>query len=199
MFRSRSIVFAAVTAVVVSGQSATGQAQIQLSNYLDTTQMRISAQLLNEKQPADLVQRTLIQDRQIVEQSAGAISETFTALRYSPDEVVRGVGATWYAQRVGKKALPLTVPLTSRVLQVRAKDMGRLFVSSLPDQATVFVDQDRQGELTNAVTFPDVGQRRVRVEKAGLQPAETLCLIQRDIRHTFTATLLISGSTATCR
>jgi hypothetical protein len=199
MFNSRALGFLVLLGVLTAPRTAAAQQPLQLSNYLDVTQMRISSRLLNDKQPPELVARTLAQDRRIVEQSAAAVSGIFKDAKYSSDEATRGVGWNWYSTRVGKRALTLQVPLSQAVLQTRATDMGRLFISSQPDQAVVFIDQDRQIDPTNSDTFPDVGRRVVRIEKAGFQAAEAVCMILRDVRHTFTATLLPSGSTASCK
>lgn len=199
MFRISLGGLTALTAVLMSTGTGTAQAPLQLTSHLNTTQTRISTQLLTNNQPAELVKQVLAKDRIVVQESAGPLTDAFRTAKYSIDETVRGIGSTWYSLRVGKGALPLTTPLSSGILQSKAKEMGRLFVTSQPDQATIFIDREQWGEPTNADTFPDVGQRIVRVQKAGLQPAETTCAIKRDVKSTFTATLLASGSTATCK
>jgi hypothetical protein len=188
-----------VAVVLISSAISMAQQPLQLTNYLNTTQERISARLLATKQPAELVKEVLANDRRVVQENAGPLSDVFRMSKFSNDETVRGIGSTWYSLRLGSRALPLTMPLTSGILQSKAKDMGRLAATSQPDQATIFIDRDQQNERTDTKDlFPDVGERTVRVEKPGYEPAEAKCVIKRDVMSTFKATLMAKGSTASC-
>ncbi len=88
--------------------------------------------------------------------------------------------------------------LSRNIIQMKAAKLGKLVVNSVPNGADIFVDEAKWPGTTNNEGFADVGQRRVRVQKGGLQPAETMCNVMRDRVATFSAKLLASGSQADC-
>jgi hypothetical protein len=189
------VLFASLYPIAAPGQRV---GTLQASKDVTLIEKDIAQQLLKE-QSAAVVNEALSRDRRVIENTAPEVVNDFKRAGYSSDDATSGLAWSWYWLRVGKGSLPLGEELSANIVQKKATQMGKLVVNSDPDGAAIFVDEAEWPDSTKADGFADVGQRRVRVQKRELQPAETMCDVMRNRVATFSARLLASGSRADCK
>jgi hypothetical protein len=168
------------------------------SQNVSVMQKSIGQELAKKQDPA-YVYGALVRDRKVLTMVEPQVVKRFKAAGYSSDEAQWGLAWSWYWLRLGTGSLPLEKGLSAAVIQEKAEKLGRLVVNSDPKGADILVDQVKWPAGTNSEGFADIGQRRVRVEKFGTQPAESLCDVHRDRIATFTSTLTASKSNAECK
>lgn len=145
------------------------------------------------------VNQALARDRSVVEKAAPQVIDAFKREGYSAHHAVSGLAWSWYLLRVGETSLPIGKDFSAGLIQMKASKLGKLVVSSEPDGAAISVDEVTWPEETNTEGFADVGQRRIRVQKPGLDPAQQTCEVRRNRATTFSARLRVSGSEAECK
>jgi len=171
---------------------------LKASQNVSVMQKRIEQELAKEQDSA-YVNGALARDRRVLTMAEPQVVKGFKAAGYSQDEAEWGLAWSWYWLRLGKGSLPLKKGLSPAVIQEKAEKLGKLVVNSDPKGADILVDQVKWPAGTNSEGFADIGQRRVRVEKSGTQPAESVCDVHRDRVATFTSTLTASKSHAECK
>lgn len=203
LWRSNSTLLAVVlagglAAKVLSAQSVTTLQSGAKARAIDKIQDSLATRL-GYLQEASVVKSRLAADRVTIEQAASTVIPAFRSAGYSDQEAISGLAWTWYQLRAGPDAVPLTAGLSVRIIQEKAVSQGRLIVTSKPAGAAISVDRIDWPGATNAEGFADVGKRRVRVARDGLEPAEGICDVGRDRIATFSATLKKKGSEAQCK
>lgn len=171
---------------------------LQKSDDLALIQTSI-AEHLSKKEKAATVEAGLARDRRMLEMAAPRVLEDFKFADYSSDEAAAGLAWSWYLLRVGEDSLPIGTELSIDVIQAKASKLGKLLVYSEPDGASITVDNIKWPSTTNTDGYADVGPRRIRVERPGLQPVEGNCELYRNMVTRFWARLLPTESQMECR
>ena len=198
---NRRFVGALMGGVICAAPHLTGAQRYEArmtSQEVAVMERRIADQLSKGRGEA-AVKDGLARDRAVLEKTAPSITASFQQAGYSAAEAESRLAWTWYLLRLGKDSVPVDKELSPAVIQAKAIRLGKLVVNSQPDGASILVDDAKWPAGTNSEGFADIGRRRIRVERAGMQPAEGACDVARDRVATFVATLQTSGSKAECK
>ena len=130
-------------------------------------------------------------DQVIISEAVPAIKTRFIEEGFDESDVHEATWYAWIYLRVGASALGSTVTLTLDVLIGRVDDMGKIVISSDPDDAQVDITAGTQfySDHTVAKMWLTAGTYHIRISKPGYVPVEDDCDVKKGKKTEFKRTL----------
>jgi hypothetical protein len=130
-------------------------------------------------------------DQIIISEAVPAIKTRFIEEGFDESDVHEATWYAWIYLRVGANAIGSTIALTLDVLIDRVDDMGKIVISSDPDDAQVDITAGTQfySDHTVAKMWLTAGPYHIRISKPGYVPVEDDCDVKKGKKTEFKRTL----------